>query len=203
MAVGMAPFDWLPLLSRLSGELLQRPELVAGVPPEITRAGWLGFPPATEEHVRQAEARLGTTLPPSYWDFLKVTNGWWTTGAFEERLLPADEIEWYRVRHPDLVEAWLKGVRLSGPMPEVPDSEYLVYDERQETTAFRDEYLPATLQISELCDGVYLLNPQIITDDGEWEAWYFAAWLPGAIRYRSFWEMMHGEHDRFLAGTGE
>ncbi len=33
---------------------------------------------------------------------------------------------------------------------------------------------------------VYLLTPQIITPEGEWEAWFFAHWIPGAERYRSF-----------------
>lgn len=39
-------------------------------------------------------------------------------------------------------------------------------------------------------DAVYLLNPQVLTEDGEWEAWSFAAWLPGAVRFPSFWDLI-------------
>jgi hypothetical protein len=35
----------------------------------------------------------------------------------------------------------------------------------------------------------------VVTPDGEWEAWFFANWLPGANRYRSFWEMLQTEQD--------
>ncbi len=46
---------------------------------------------------------------------------------------------------------------------------------------------------------IYLLNPQVVTEEGEWEAWFFANWLPGAARYRSFQEMMEAEYQDFLA----
>ena len=45
---------------------------------------------------------------------------------------------------------------------------------------------------------MYLLNPMVVTPEGEWEAWMFAHWLPGARRYRSFWELMGGEYRMFL-----
>jgi hypothetical protein len=47
---------------------------------------------------------------------------------------------------------------------------------------------------------VCLLNPQAITRDGEWEAWFFANWLPGARRYRSFEELMRAEYNQFAGG---
>jgi hypothetical protein len=37
-----------------------------------------------------------------------------------------------------------------------------------------------------------------VTPDGEWEAWFFANWNPGANRYRSFREMMQAERANFL-----
>lgn len=45
---------------------------------------------------------------------------------------------------------------------------------------------------------VYLLNPEVRTPSGEWEAWFFANWNPGACRYRSFWEMMQRECQSFI-----
>lgn len=71
-------------------------------------------------------------------------------------------------------------------------AEYFVYGEEQDCVYLRREYLQTALEInSDSGDGdIYLLNPQIITADGEWEAWHFGNKLPGAIRYRSFYEMM-------------
>jgi hypothetical protein len=79
----------------------------------------------------------------------------------------------------------------------VPDAEYFDYDETQ--AALRDEYLQTALEISEdTGDGVCLLNPQVVFPDGEWEAWFFAHWIPGAHRYRSFWDLMQAERQGFL-----
>ena len=36
-----------------------------------------------------------------------------------------------------------------------------------------------------------------VTHDGEWEAWFFANWLPGATRFRSFAELMEAEYQSF------
>jgi hypothetical protein len=33
---------------------------------------------------------------------------------------------------------------------------------------------------------------------GEWEAWYFAPWMPGANRYRSFWDLMDEGYRRHI-----
>ena len=66
---------------------------------------------------------------------------------------------------------------------------------------FDPKHLAQTLCISEVGDdAVLLLNPMVIWPDGEWEAWLFANWIPGAIRYRSFADWMRHE----LAGlTGD
>lgn len=58
--------------------------------------------------------------------------------------------------------------------------------------------LPLTLQVSaveEMGSAVYLLNPQRVAADGEWEAWMFAKWVPGAHRHDSFWEVMQAARD--------
>lgn len=50
--------------------------------------------------------------------------------------------------------------------------------------------LAATLQISDEGDAAFLLlNPRVRCGD-EWEAWFFAHWLPGAQRYPSFAALM-------------
>ena len=81
----------------------------------------------------------------------------------------------------------------------VSDEKYLVYGEEQEQDIMRVEYLQTALEISDTGDAaILLLNPQILTMEGEWEAWFFASWLPGAKRYPSFWDMMQSEHQSFL-----
>ena len=53
-------------------------------------------------------------------------------------------------------------------------------------------------QISDGDIGVCLLNPKVISDQGEWDAWVFES-ETGAIRYRSFWELMRAEYESFLS----
>src|SRR5262249_43841856 len=36
---------------------------------------------------------------------------------------------------------------------------------------------------------------KVVTPDGEWETWFFANWLPGAVRYRSFAEWLEDERE--------
>ncbi len=88
---------------------------------------------------------------------------------------------------------WMKG-EAEYPSPPVPDEDYFTYGKDQDAGTLRAEYLPGCLQVSEIGDmAVLLLNPAVQTAEGEWEAWFFAGWLPGARRYRSFYELMEGE----------
>jgi hypothetical protein len=135
----------------------------------------------------QHEQRLGVRLPPSYREFLRVTNGWDGDGIACGPLLPIEKIGWLRDLDPDLAEDWSSSYEgLS-----IPDEDYFVYGKGQDPAHLRTEYLPDTLQIGEYDDGTYLLNPHVRAPDGEWEAWYLAAWLPGAKRCRSFWDLVN------------
>src|SRR6266545_4801296 len=78
-------YPWRDLLTRWNADLLAEPQIVARLPAEVIQSGWLGAPGATDEELRRAEARLGANLPPSYRSFLKVSNGWWSTGFFIQR----------------------------------------------------------------------------------------------------------------------
>jgi hypothetical protein len=191
----MDDFDWRSFLNQWSMALLRSEKLGRGLPQEEIDALWLGYPGASEEQVAQAESRLGTVLPPSYRAFLKASNGWRRTGPFIDRLWSTAEIEWFVVRHRD----WAEG-------PDdfaVPDEQYFVYGDEQSPIMFRLAYLKTALEISAEGDGaIYLLNPQVVSADGEWEAWFFADWLPGAIRYRSFVEMLQTQY-RELIGSEE
>lgn len=210
----MSTFNWESFLRRWSQELLgSMGDEQAELPPEVIESGWLGYPGATEEQITQVEARLGMILPPSYRAFLKVTNGWRQTTPLIDRLWSTNEIEWFAVRHQNWIDAFLEQNKdRYSPVsetqlesnahlgaPSISDEEYLVYGEAQDCSKLRVEYLQAALEISDVGESaIYLLNPQVVTDDGEWEAWFFGDWLPGADRYPSFHAMMQAEYENFL-----
>jgi SMI1 / KNR4 family (SUKH-1) len=184
--------------------------------PTVIQPGWLGYPGATEEQIARAETRLGIALPPSYREFLKVTNGWRQTTPFIYQLWSTEEIEWFPIRHQDWIHAFVErfveryaerrlmnsttnGSDVHLEVLSISDTDYFVYGHAQDCMTLRVEYLQTALEISSKGDSaIYLLNPQVIAPDGEWEAWFFGDWLPGADRYRSFREMMQAEYENFL-----
>jgi len=192
----MAAFDWRPFLETWSRELIEA-RAYPDLPPEVVASGWLGFPPATEEQLTRLETRLGATLPPSYRDFLKISNGWRQTGTSIWRMWSTEEIDWFRVRNAEWIEAYVDPIDGLGGLS-LTDEEYLVYGETQDSVRFRVEYLESALEVSDIGDSaIFLLNPKVVTPDGEWEAWFFGNWLPGANRYRSFAELMEAEYQSF------
>lgn len=190
----MAKFDWAAFLHQWNDEMLASP-LAKALPEGVRETGWLGFPPAMPSQLDTAERRLRIPLPPSYKAFLQVSNGWHKTGHAIDRVWSVDQVDWFRVTDPD----WVASFSEPSPYVErepVPDDEYFAYDQWVED--FRTEHLAETLQVSAVGDSaVYLLNPQVITRDGEWEAWFLANWLPGVHRYRSFQEMMEAQYASF------
>jgi hypothetical protein len=114
---------------------------------------------------------------------LRVTNGFrrispyidevWSTGAV--RPFSLDNARW---------------IAMHRDYPPVSDQEHRRYGDQQHCVAIDARYLWTAIQISEVDDGVLLLNPAVVTADGEWEAWFFASWLPGANRYPSFLELV-------------
>jgi hypothetical protein len=163
------------------------------LPDDVRASGWLGFPPATEQELDELEARLQIPLPPSYRSFLRTSNGWRRTTHAIDRLRSTPHVRWFKDE-----KDWFGGFTRPASVasePPTPDAEYFAYTTPQD---FRPQHLRETLQISDVGDAaVYLLNPQVIGKDGEWEAWFFANWLPGVHRYRSFLEMMVAHHSQF------
>lgn len=72
--------------------------------PERWEAGWAGAQPASEEAIVAVEERLGVRLPPSYRNFLKVSNGWEYVGPVD--LFPLESIGWFTDLDEGLIEAW-------------------------------------------------------------------------------------------------
>jgi hypothetical protein len=165
-------------------------ELGQRVEPPPESPDWLGFTAAATGDIEELEHRLGVLLPPSYKAFLLTSNGWGRTTAFVNRIRPTQEVNWFRVEN----EQWVEVYSDSGSS--LADEEYYDYG-KGDASDHRAEHMSSLLQISDVEDGVYLLNPEAVTPDGEWEAWFFANWIPGARRYPSFVHLMFREYESF------
>lgn len=168
--------DWSVFLRRWSGEWIDtHADRARPLPPEAIRDRWLGFPPADPATVANAEARLSVRLPPSYQEFLSVTDGWRYAGSSIFQLLPVEEIGWLA----DLQPHWAE--------------------------SHADDQLGPVLRRALVVSGdadmaVIVLDPGDVNDDGEWAAYWMASWSPqGEKRYESFASLMYGMFARFHA----
>jgi hypothetical protein len=128
---------------------------------------------ATDDEIAAAEKRLGVALPPDYRAFLQAANGFGPLDDSVRRLRPVSELQWLRDEDPELVRIW--------------------------SEASGDDSLAATLVVSDEEDGArVLLNPAVVSEDGEWEAWFFAHWVPGAEAFPSFRALLETLHQRHV-----
>ncbi len=183
----MSNYDWRQLLNSWSRHILATSDYRDYLPEEVIDEQnlWIGYSGASEEQIVQAERRLKTRLPESYREFQKVSNGWPVGGPYVARILAVEEIEWVSARKRDWLEGWKLGVKL--------------YSGRDDPSVFREmlgfdiHLLESGLEISNEDVGIYLLIPSLKSEDGEWEAWCFEG-ETGAMRYRSFDELMQAEY---------
>ncbi|MFD9467495.1 SMI1/KNR4 family protein, partial [Streptomyces sp. NPDC060027] len=148
-------FDWRSLLLRWSGEWAD------SLPDDETReeddktarhARWLGFPPASEERIAAMEERLGLRMPPSYREFLRVSDGWRHAGGFVWLLAGTEDARWHN--------------NASGlaDMYEEDMDEDAGPEERREAGIWR-----RGLQLDVESDITHvLLDPEDVDEDGEW-----------------------------------
>jgi hypothetical protein len=136
---------------------------------EVIASGWLGYPGATDDQIANLEARLGQSLPPSYRAFLEVSNGFRLPGMRIERLLSADEVDWFREGHQGTIDTLKEFIDLSNAVKiSIQDIDRLV---------------------------IYLLNPNVVAANGEWEALSFDCESLDNP-YPSFWRLMHAIKER-------
>jgi hypothetical protein len=184
---------WMPILQRLNA-VMSRSEQFGGELSEevLLSGGWCGRPAATESEIRAAENRLGVRLPPSYRSFLSISNGWRIFNSFVEQLLPVHEIDRFRFRSPEsfasMESAHERLVGRYGYDPSVvSDDVYLDYETPAHNMALRHHYYGDSLLISEASESeLVLLNPFVVSADGEWETIFSAHWIPENERFRSF-----------------
>ncbi|WP_307628872.1 SMI1/KNR4 family protein [Streptomyces turgidiscabies] len=178
-------FDWRPFLIRWSGEWADSlPDRESrGEDDETARqARWLGFPPASDERIAAMEERLGRRMPPSYREFLKVSDGWRHAGGFVWLLAGTEGARW----HND--ESGLA----------VIFEEYLDDDagteERREADIWR-----RGLQLDIESDITHvLMDPDDVDEDGEWAVYTWASWRGAPPeRHANFLEFMRDMYREF------
>lgn len=159
------------------------------------------FAPATKDSIEIKEKLLGVKLPPSYINFLLLSNGFRNISPFLDNLFSIEKIDWTR----NLEEQWSIDMFNSDPV-EVSDEQYSYYGEDQDPILSRTRYISESLKISEWYDGMCLfLNPVIKFGD-EWEVLEYATWYPGIRRYMSFQDYLestHASNQRLLKGRQE
>ncbi|MET9870237.1 SMI1/KNR4 family protein [Streptomyces sp. NPDC006386] len=178
-------FDWRSFLLKWSGEWAD------SLPDDDTRsaddeaawqARWLGFPPASEERIAAMEERLGRRMPPSYREFLKVSDGWRHAGGFVWLLAGTKDARWHDNESglADLMEEYLD--EDAGP------------EERQEADLWR-----RGLQLDVEADATYvLLDPEDVAEDGEWAVYTWASWRAAPPeRHANFLAFMQDMHREF------
>src|ERR687890_250192 len=99
--------DWKAFLATWTSELTTRETGNRNERRTLDAVHGLGRPGATAEQIREAEARLGATLPPSYREFLKASNGllqpYSYVAACGGDLRPVEDIDWFAVGNSDWI----------------------------------------------------------------------------------------------------
>ncbi|MFF4815469.1 SMI1/KNR4 family protein [Kitasatospora sp. NPDC001309] len=179
------PLDWRPFLLGWSGEWSD--SLADGgtrreEDETARRARWLGFPSASEERIVAMEERLGRRMPPSYREFLEVSDGWRNAGGFIGLLAGTADARWH-------------------------DNESAladIFEERLDDDATDAERRGAGiwrrgLQLDVESDMTHvLLDPEDVDDDGEWAVYTWASWRAAPPeRYANFADFMRDMHREF------
>ncbi|WP_445528816.1 SMI1/KNR4 family protein [Streptomyces cyslabdanicus] len=175
-------FNWHRFLERWQEEWVPR----AGVDEDGGQSVVpLGRPGADEAAIAAAEERLGRRLPPSYREFLAVSDGWHveqTAGVYQ--LGGAADIDWFRDPH-DLT----------------PLYEENLGDNPSEEDVLLAGMWQRALQLETDSDLSYaLLDPGDSDQDGEWALYVYKGWsgeFPD--RYPSFRAYMEAMYRGFHA----
>ncbi|WP_406439349.1 SMI1/KNR4 family protein [Streptomyces sp. NBC_01613] len=177
-------FNWHEFLARWQQEWVPRAGEDGGqivVPPSR--------PGADEAAIAAAEERLGRRLPPSYREFLAVSDGWHvdeTAGVYQ--LGGAADIGWFKDPH-DMSSLY---------------EENLGDDPREADVLLAGMWRRALRLETDSDMSHALLDPGDSDQDGEWALYVYKGWsgeLPD--RYPSFRAYMEAMYRRFHSGRAE
>ncbi|MEV0479470.1 SMI1/KNR4 family protein [Streptomyces sp. NPDC050508] len=156
-------FDWRPFLLRWSGEWADSlaDGETRGEDDEAARqARWLGFPSASEERIAAMEERLGRRMPPSYREFLKVSDGWRHAGGFVWLLAGTENAHWHNNES-----------GLADMFEEDLDEDAGLEERRAGDIWRRGLQLDIESDITHV-----LLDPEDVDENGEWAVYTWASW---------------------------
>ena len=136
----METFDWENRIKEWSYKRIEAlsDRQKAALPSNVIESGYLGYPGASEEQITTAEARLGVTLPSSYREFLKFTNGLRPTSEDGINFYSTEEINWFAVAEQNTIDEWIAAFQ---EFEAITDEEYFVYVDEQGEFNFRTKYL--------------------------------------------------------------
>lgn len=189
---------WQKLLTNWSKSLIElnnyasMPYYHEELPLEVIRSNWLGYDGATINQIENIEKRLNIKLPISYKEFLITSNGWRKTVPSIKRLWSTEEVTWFKTRNQDWIDNYNQ---MDFGYTSVSDEEYFIYGSEQNELAIRFEYLSSLVEVGTGDLYMYLLNPNVVFDNNECEAWILSQY--GVIRYKSFWELIEAEYATF------
>lgn len=180
-------FDWYDFLRRWQEEWVPRPD-EDGEPPVAP----LNRPGADEAVIAAAEERLGKRLPPSYREFLAVSDGWYveqTAGI--HRLGGTADIDWFR-----------------DPFGMTPMYEEGLGDDPREEEVLLAGMWQRALRLETDSDMSHaLLDPGDTDRDGEWALYVYKGWsgeFPDRYpSFRAYMEAMYRGFHGDRAGSPE
>ncbi|WP_406136518.1 SMI1/KNR4 family protein [Streptomyces sp. NBC_01089] len=179
-------FDWQRFLTRWSEEWADAQGRSADLSPddlEDQQRRWLGAAPATDADFVRMKARLGCEMPPSYREFLRVSDGWRHAGGFVWMLAGTREADW----HED-------ASGLGGNFDEFWGEEANPEEIRAQVGLWS-----RGLQLDVQSDATYvLLDPEDVGPDGEWAVRVWSSWRASdPERYPSFADFMVAMYQEF------
>jgi hypothetical protein len=178
-------FDWRSFLLKWSAEWadsLTDGETRSEDDEAARRARRLGFPPASEERISAMEKRLGRRMPPSYREFLAVSDGWRHAGGFIWLLAGTEAAHWHNDES-GLAEMFEEDLdEDAGP------------EEQRDVDIWR-----RGLQLDVESDATYVvMDPEDVDEDGEWPVYTWAGWRAAPPeRHAGFLEFMRDMHREF------
>lgn len=150
---------------------------------------------ATDENLAAGARALGMTLPESLQRFYRASNGLIVPvlDAEHARIVGAEHLAFLRDNEP-----WIILDREADRF-DMPDEQYRRYGRAQNPLAIPSKYFRGLVQLCPMVDSaVLVLNPQVVTAEGEWEAWRMSFEAPGTIRFPTFEAMMLELKERSL-----
>lgn len=129
---------------------------------EQVESKWLGNAGASVEEIKKLEEKLQIILPKDYKDFLLISNGFTTPNEnIEPSFEPVSNVGFLKDIDPELIETWISN------------------DELLDVAV----KLARSIVVGGINEEQYFLLVPPLLENGQWEYWKFASWIPGEDPY--------------------